>query len=343
MKKVCVLGAGSWGTALAAHLANNDCQVILWGRPEDDIDLIKLNRENQRFLPGIKLPAGVYPETDMRQALDNIDLMIISVPSQALREVLQSAQDYIPAEARIVNTAKGLEIASGLRMSQVVEEVLGSQSMSRFAVLSGPSHAEEVSRQIPTAVTVAAYNKDTAYYVQDAFMAANMRVYTNPDVAGVELGGALKNIIALATGIIYGLGYGDNTAAALLTRGLTEIIRMGIAMGGNAQTFSGLSGIGDLVVTCGSRHSRNRRAGELIGQGQRLEEALQRIGMVVEGAHAIRIVHQLATQMNVDMPITKACYQVLYEDQNPLAEVEKLMKRSKKHEMEEIVSPHIEW
>lgn len=343
MKKACVLGAGSWGTALAAHLASNDCRVTLWGRPEDDIDLIRLNRENQRFLPGVKLPAGVYPETDMCQAIDDIDLLIISVPSQALREVLQSVYNYIPAEARIVNTAKGLEIASGLRMSQVAEEVLGSQCMSRFAVLSGPSHAEEVSRQVPTAVTVAAYNKDTAYYVQDTFMAANLRVYTNPDVAGVELGGALKNIIALATGMIYGLGYGDNTAAALLTRGLTEITRMGVAMGGNARTFSGLSGIGDLVVTCGSRHSRNRRAGELIGQGLSLEEALQSIGMVVEGAHAIQVVHQLAAAKNIDMPITKACYQVLYEGQNPRDEVEKLMKRSKKHEMEEIASPNIDW
>ena len=338
-----MLGAGSWGTALAAHLANNNCRVALWGRPEDDIDLIRVNRENQRFLPGIILPAGVYPETDMRQAIDEIDLLIISVPSQALRDVLQSVQDYIPTKARIVNTAKGLEITSGLRMSQVVEEVLGSQYMSRFAVLSGPSHAEEVSRQVPTAVTVAANNKDTAFYIQDTFMSPNFRVYTNPDVAGVELGGALKNIIALATGMIYGLGYGDNTAAALLTRGLTEIIRMGVAMGGDARTFSGLSGIGDLVVTCGSRHSRNRRAGELIGQGYRLEEALQSIGMVVEGAHAIRIVHQLATEMSIDMPITKNCYQVLYEGQNPREGVEQLMKRNKKHEMEEIASPNIDW
>ena len=338
-----MLGAGSWGTALAAHLADNDCRVALWGRPEDGIDLIRVNRENQKYLPGVKLPGGVYPETDIRLASDGIDLLIISVPSQALREVLQSVQDYIPVKARIVNTAKGLEMASGRRMSQVAEEVLGSQCMSRFAVMSGPSHAEEVSRQIPTAVTVAAYNKETAYYIQDTFMSPSFRVYTNPDVAGVELGGALKNIIALATGMIYGLGYGDNTAAALLTRGLTEMIRMGVAMGGDVRTFSGLSGIGDLVVTCGSQHSRNRRAGELIGQGYSLEQALQKIGMVVEGVHAIRIVHQLATEMSIDMPITKTCYQVLYEGQNLRAGVEELMQRSKKHEMEEIASPNIDW
>ncbi len=343
MKKVCVLGAGSWGTALAVLLANNGCQVTLSGRPEDGIDLIRVNRENKRFLPGVKLHAGVYPETDIRLAIDDIDLLIISVPSQALREVLRLVQDYIPVKARIVNTAKGFEIASGLRMSQVVEEVMGSQRLLGYAVLSGPSHAEEVSQQVPTAVTVAAYNKETAYYIQDTFMSSSFRVYTNPDVAGVELGGALKNIIALATGMIYGLGYGDNTAAALLTRGLTEIIRMGVAMGGDARTFSGLSGIGDLVVTCGSRHSRNRRAGELIGQGYRLEEALQEIGMVVEGAHAIRIVHQLATEMSIEMPITKTCYRVLYEGQNPREGVAELMKREKKHEMEEIASPNIDW
>lgn len=343
MRKVCVLGAGSWGTALAAHLANNQCRVALWGRPEDGIDLIRVNRENLRFLPGVKMPAGVYPETDLRLAMENIDLLVVSVPSQACREVLQAAQVYLPAGAFIVNTAKGLEMTNGLRLSQAAQEVLGRQHMQQYAVLSGPSHAEEVSRQIPTAVTVAAYNKHTAYFVQDIFMSNYFRVYTNPDVAGVELGGALKNIIALATGMIYGLGYGDNTAAALLTRGLTEMIRMGVAMGGDARTFSGLSGIGDLVVTCGSRHSRNRRAGELIGQGHSLEEVLQKIGMVVEGAHAIRIVNQLAISMNIDMPITKACYQVLYEGQNPRVGVEQLMKRRKKHEMEEIVSHTVEW
>lgn len=343
MKKICVLGAGSWGTALAAHLCNNHYRVSLWGRIEDGIDLIKKLGENQRFLPGIKLPAEVHPEASLPKALDDADLLVLAVPSQAVRNVLQAAQPHLPARARLVNTAKGLEIASGLRMSQVVEEVLGKEYLPRFAVLSGPSHAEEVSRQVPTAVTVAAYNKETAYLIQDTFMSSNFRVYTNPDVAGVELGGALKNIIALATGILYGLGCGDNTAAALMTRGLTEMIRMGIAMGGDSRTFSGLSGIGDLVVTCGSQHSRNRRAGEMIGRGQSLEQAMQNIGMVVEGAHTTRVVHQLATEMNIDMPIATACYRVLYEGRDPHEEVEELMKRQKKNEMEEIVTQSIDW
>jgi glycerol-3-phosphate dehydrogenase (NAD(P)+) len=336
MKKICVIGAGSWGTALAVHLANLGFKVWLWGRPEDGIELIKSERENRRFLPGIVIPDNIYPETDPRLALQDADVLVFSVPSQVLRSVLQKLQPYIPAGAFLVNTAKGLEISTGMRLSQVVEEVLGSSCRDRFAVLSGPSHAEEVSLRLPTAVTVAAYDQDTAFYIQDIFMDNYFRVYTNPDIAGVELGGALKNIIALATGITYGLGFGDNTAAALMTRGLAEMIRMGAAMGGDPRTFSGLSGIGDLVVTCGSQHSRNRRAGQLIGQGKKLEETLKTIGMVVEGVHTTRSVHQLAMEMNIDMPITKACYRILYEGEEPRAAVEKLMKRRRKHEVEEV-------
>ncbi|HNX92704.1 MAG TPA: NAD(P)H-dependent glycerol-3-phosphate dehydrogenase, partial [Syntrophomonas sp.] len=282
------------------------------------------------------IPDNIYPETDPMLALQDADVLVLSVPSQVLRSVLQKLQPYIPVDAYIVNTAKGLEVSTGMRLSQVVKEVLGISRRDRFAVLSGPSHAEEVSLRLPTAVTVAAYDQDTAFYIQDIFMDNYFRVYTNPDIAGVELGGALKNIIALATGITYGLGFGDNTAAALLTRGLAEMIRMGAAMGGDPRTFSGLSGIGDLVVTCGSQHSRNRRAGQLIGQGKKLEETLATIGMVVEGAHTTRSVHQLAMEMNIDMPITKACYRILYEGEEPRAAVEKLMKRRRKHEVEEI-------
>ncbi|MBP1762167.1 MAG: Glycerol-3-phosphate dehydrogenase [Firmicutes bacterium] len=336
MKKICVIGAGSWGTALAVHLANLDFKVWMWGRPEDGIELIKSERENRRFLPGIVIPDNIYPETDPRLALQDADVLVFSVPSQVLRSVLQNLQPYIPADAFLVNTAKGLEISTGMRLSQVIEEVLGSSCRDRFAVLSGPSHAEEVSLRLPTAVTVAAYDQDTAFYIQDIFMDNYFRVYTNPDIAGVELGGALKNIIALATGITYGLGFGDNTAAALMTRGLAEMIRMGAAMGGDPRTFSGLSGIGDLVVTCGSQHSRNRRAGQLIGQGKKLEETLKTIGMVVEGVHTTRSVHQLAMEMNIDMPITKACYRILYDGEEPRAAVEKLMKRRRKHEVEEV-------
>jgi len=335
-KKICVVGAGSWGTALAVHLAQLDFPVCLWGRPEDGIELIARERENRRFLPGITIPDNIHPQTDPALALSGAEVVVLSVPSQALRPVLLKLQPFIPDQAYIVNTAKGLEISSGMRLSQVIREVLGNSHRERFAVLSGPSHAEEVSQRLPTAVTVAAYEQDTAFYVQDVFMDHYFRVYTNPDIAGVELGGALKNIIALATGITYGLGFGDNTAAALLTRGLAEMIRMGVAMGGDPRTFSGLSGIGDLVVTCGSQHSRNRRAGQLLGQGKNLQETLAIIGMVVEGAHTIQIAHHLASEMNIDMPITKACYRILYENRAPREEVEQLMKRQRKHEVEDI-------
>lgn len=336
MKKICIIGAGSWGTALAVHLADLHYSVWLWGRPEDGIEKIKAERENRRFLPGISIPDNIYPATDPLLALQNADVLVMSLPSQALRPVLEELKPYIPNHSYLVNTAKGLEISTGLRLSQVFQEVLGSACLDRFAVLSGPSHAEEVSQRLPTAVTVAAYNQETAFYIQDIFMDNYFRVYTNPDIAGVELGGALKNIIALATGIAYGLGYGDNTAAALLTRGLAEMIRIGVAMGGDPRTFSGLSGIGDLVVTCGSQHSRNRRAGQLLGQGKNMEETLAAIGMVVEGIHSTRIVHQLAGGMNIEMPITKACYQVLYEGGDPREEVDKLMQRRRKHEVEDI-------
>jgi len=343
MKKVCVFGAGSWGTALAVLLANNSCQVSLWGRVEDGLELIAKNRENQKFLPGITIPEAVKPTTDMAAALEGSELLVLSIPSQALREVLGNIKKHLNESVYIVNTAKGLEISTGMRMSQVTQEVLGEQVKERYAVLSGPSHAEEVAQEIPTAVTVASASVDTASLVQDLFMSPTFRVYTNPDVAGVELGGALKNIIALATGVSYGLGYGDNTMAALMTRGLTEIIRMGAALGGDPRTFSGLSGMGDLVVTCGSRHSRNRRAGELIGQGLGLKDTLDRIGMVVEGAHTCRVVYKIALEMGIDMPITRACYKVLYEDRDPREAVWNLMQRQKKHETEEIAVTLREW
>lgn len=343
MEKICVLGAGSWGTALAALLAKNNYKVSLWGRAEDGIEMMAESRENRRFLPGVTIPDKVSPITDMAIAIEGADCLVLSIPSQALREVLEKAKRHIPSGMYIVNTAKGLEIATGMRMSQLVEEVLGEEIRDRYAVLSGPSHAEEVAQEIPTAVTVASTRRVTAYLVQDTFMAPTFRVYTNPDVAGVELGGALKNIIAIATGIGYGLGYGDNTMAALMTRALTELVRMGAAMGGDPRTFTGLSGIGDLVVTCGSRHSRNRRAGELIGQGLSLDETLQRIGMVVEGAHTCRVVNRLAAEMGIDMPITRACYQVLFENRDPREMVGYLMQRQKKHETEDLAAGLRDW
>lgn len=336
MKKICIVGAGSWGTAQAILLSRNAPEIALWGRPEDGIKDMQCERENRRFLPGVTLPENVCPQMNLGQALNGAGMVVLAVPSQTLRSVLEHLQALLPVDAYLVNTAKGLEITSGLRLSQVAEEVLGSDVRSRFAVLSGPSHAEEVARYVPTAVTVAAHFRDTAAFVQDAFMTPAFRVYTNPDVAGVELGGALKNIVALAAGIVDGLEYGDNTKAALLTRGLTEITRMGEAMGGNPRTFSGLSGMGDLFVTCNSRHSRNRLAGELIGRGHTLAEALNKVGMVVEGAPTAQVTHRLAGELGVEMPITAACYSTLYMNRPPHEGVKILMTRRKKHELEEI-------
>lgn len=343
IRKICILGAGSWGTALATLLGKNEYRVVLWGREEDGVEQITTLRENRRFLPGVVVPDTVTSTTDMAQAIDGADWVVLSVPSQALRTVLQQAREFLRPDTYLINTAKGLEISTGMRMEQVTEDVLGAEIIKRYAVLSGPSHAEEVGRAIPTAVTVASRCKETAFLAQDLFMSPSFRVYTNPDVAGVELGGALKNIIALATGVAYGLGYGDNTMAALMTRALTEIIRMGESLGGDPRTFIGLSGLGDLVVTCGSRHSRNRRAGELIGQGLSLDEALEQIGMVVEGAPTCRIVHKMALQKGIEMPITRACYQVLYENRDPREAVLYLMQRQRKNETEDIGGLSTDW
>jgi len=343
MKKICILGAGSWGTAQAILLHKNNKQVYLWGRIEDGINDIRLSRENKRFLPGIKIPEDINVTDKLEESLSQADLVVLAVPSQAVRQVAERITSFLSPKAYLVNTAKGLEIATGLRMSQVIEDIWGTSIKKRYAVLSGPSHAEEVAREVPTVVTIAGFCQETANIVQDTYMSSSFRVYTNPDVAGVELGGALKNIIALATGIAHGLGYGDNTKAALITRGLTEIIRMGVALGGDPRTFSGLSGIGDLIVTCSSEYSRNRRAGVLLGQGFSLEETLDKIGMVVEGAHATRVFYWLANENGIDMPITRACYNILFNRRSAQDEVQKLMTRRKKHEIEDIAENLGSW
>ncbi|HOQ09875.1 MAG TPA: NAD(P)H-dependent glycerol-3-phosphate dehydrogenase [Syntrophomonadaceae bacterium] len=339
MQPVCILGAGSWGTAQAILLASVGHKVILWGREEDGVPQIQASRQNQRYLPGVTIPDNVHITMDIQEAVQQASAVVLAVPAQTVRQVLENIAPLLPGDTIIINTAKGLEIATGQRMSQVASNVLGEEIMARYAVISGPSHAEEVALQVPTAVTAASDSLETAHRVQDLYMAPWFRVYTNPDVAGVELGGALKNIIAIAAGIIHGLGYGDNTQAALITRGLTEMTRLGLAMGGDFRTFAGLSGLGDLVVTCGSRHSRNRRAGEMIGQGMTVEQALDRVGMVVEGVYTCQIAYRLAQSLQVDMPITRACYRILYEKVDPGTEVSNLMKRGKKHEIEDIVQP----
>jgi glycerol-3-phosphate dehydrogenase (NAD(P)+) len=287
-------------------------------------------RENKRYLPGVVLPGCLTLSSDL--TLLNADLVILSVPSHSVREAARRLESYLRSGCIVVNTAKGLEEGTGLRLSEVLTEELPQNSI---VVLSGPSHAEEVGRNMPTTV-VAAAKDGSAERVQDLMMTPKFRVYTNPDVIGVELGGALKNIIALCTGIAEGLGFGDNTKAALMTRGLAEIARLGVAMGGHPLTFAGLSGIGDLIVTCTSRHSRNRRAGVALGQGKLLETVLNEVGMVVEGVRATRAAYTLAERKNIPMPITEQAYKVLFEGANPKAAVTDLMQRGKRHELEEV-------
>lgn len=335
--KVAVLGAGSWGTALAILLARKGLEVRLWGRVEDGVLEVQQSRENRLFLPGVQLPDSVEATDSMDRVLEETDTVVLSVPAQALRGVVQAFRSRLSSSVILINTAKGIETTSLMRLSQVIKQELPSDFGPRIAVLSGPSHAEEVARDLPTTVVAAAESQDLAERVQDLFMNPRVRVYTNPDIVGVELGGALKNVIALSTGISDGMGYGDNTRAALMTRGLTEIKRLGVAMGAQPLTFAGLSGVGDLIVTCNSMHSRNRRAGIMLGQGYPLSEVLSTIGMVVEGVETSKAAYHLATKLQVEMPITNQIYQVLFGGLSPREAVNNLMLRQRKHEIEEVV------
>jgi len=330
MSKVAVYGAGSWGSALAVLLAKAGHQVALIGRHADEMEQMKKQRVNARYLPGVIFPSELLPATDL--TLLNADLVVFSVPSHSVREAARLVRPYLREGCIVVNTAKGMEEGTHLRLSEVLTEELPQNPV---AVLSGPSHAEEVGRDMPTTVVVAS-EVGTAQTVQDMMMTPKFRVYTNPDVIGVELGGALKNVIALCTGIAEGLGFGDNTKAALMTRGLAEIARLGVALGGNPLTFAGLSGVGDLIVTCTSLHSRNRRAGVALGQGKPLETVLKEVGMVVEGVRAARIAHDLGIKKNIPMPITEQAYKVLFEGADPKVAVADLMLRGKRHELEEV-------
>ena len=331
MPNIAVYGAGSWGSALAVLMANAGHQVALIGRDPDEMERLTKQRENVRYLPGVSLPPQLLPTTDLKQL--NADLVVFSVPSHSVREAARFVKPYLRQGCIVVNTAKGLEDKTHLRLSEVLKEELPHNPI---AVLSGPSHAEEVARDMPTTVVVGSDVK-TAETVQDMMMTSKFRIYTNPDVIGVELGGALKNIIALCTGIAEGLGFGDNTKAALMTRGLAEIARLGVALGGHPLTFAGLSGVGDLIVTCTSLHSRNRRAGVALGQGKPLETVLKDVGMVVEGVRAARVGYELSIEKNVSMPITEQAYKVLFEGADPQEAVVDLMSRGKRHELEEVV------
>ncbi|QQY78742.1 glycerol 3-phosphate dehydrogenase (NAD(P)+) [Keratinibaculum paraultunense] len=329
-----VIGGGSWGTALAILLLNNGHNVDIWMRDSLQIQHVNEFHENKKYLPGITIPSNLKLTNDISKVIHDKQVIVLAIPSHGVRQILNDAKNIVDKDQVIVNVAKGIENNTLLRISQIVEEILPHNP---YAVLSGPSHAEEVARNIPTAVVSASKDKEVAEYVQDIFMSSYFRVYTNLDVVGVELGGSLKNVIALGAGISDGLGYGDNTKAALMTRGIIEMARLGKKMGANSATFSGLSGIGDLIVTCTSMHSRNRKAGILIGQGKSLEEAINSVGMVVEGIKTAKSAYELAKREQVVMPITEEIYEVLYEGKDVKNSVNNLMLRDKKPEMEEII------
>ena len=333
MSKVTVLGCGSWGTALAIVLASKGQPVQMWCRRAEQADEMNSTRENKKYLPDVVLPEGIGVTTDLAFALEDTDYVVLAVPSQTFRENFNKIKDLLPEKAVLINTAKGLEVGTNLRMSQVVEDVIPG-SLNRFVALYGPSHAEEVGRAMPTAVVSCSVNAATAESVQDLFMAPAFRVYTNNDLIGTEIGGAIKNIIAIATGIAIGLGLGDNTQAALLTRGMAEISRLGTKLGADPMTFSGLTGIGDLVVTCTSRHSRNHRCGLALGQGKKLDEILNDMGMVVEGVKTTKATVDLARELGISMPIAEMMYKVLFEDFPVQQAVGELMGRNKKSERE---------
>ncbi|MFF2090128.1 NAD(P)H-dependent glycerol-3-phosphate dehydrogenase [Paenibacillus sp. NPDC058174] len=334
-RRAAVFVAGSWGTALASVLAQNGFDVLLWTRNAEQAEQINTVHENSKYLPGVELPQSLRATTEMKEALQDAELALFVAPSAAMREVAKQAAPFMKESTLCIHATKGFETGTLKRMTTVLAEELG-RSPDQIAVLSGPSHAEEVIRKQPTTVVVASADQEAAEQAQDAFMNGYFRVYTNPDVAGVEVAGAIKNIIALGAGLSDGLGFGDNAKAALITRGLAEISRLGTAMGANPLTFAGLAGVGDLVVTCTSKHSRNWRAGSMLADGSPLDEVLERMGMVVEGVKTTRAAYELASRYEVEMPITAQLYQVLFAGSSPRTAVENLMGRLKTHEIEQI-------
>lgn len=331
MAKIAILGGGSWGIALAVLLHKNGHEITVWSALEAEIDMLA-NTHEHKMLPGVKLADDMIFTTDDKAAVEGKDLLVMAVASSFTRSTAHRLRDYVVEGQKIVNVAKGIEESTLLTLSEIIEEEIPQADV---AVLSGPSHAEEVSRGIPTTIVVGAKSKETAEAIQSLFMNEEFRVYTSPDILGIELGGALKNVVALAAGIADGLGYGDNTKAALITRGITEIARLGTAMGGKFETFCGLTGIGDLIVTCASMHSRNRRAGILIGQGYTYEEAMKEVNMVVEGVYSAKAAMGLARKYQVQLPIIEQVNAVLFEGKSADAAVKDLMLRDKKIEISE--------
>ena len=326
-------GGGSWGTAIARLLSNKGHKVNFYIRNEQVIEDIKKNKENSKYLPGAKFENEVNLTNDLESVLNGIDAFIIGVPTSSIREILNKIKGKISKNTIIVNLSKGIEVESLDRISEISKEILIDNP---FVALSGPSHAEEVGKDIPTTLVASSENLEVAQLIQKEFSTPIFRIYTNPDLVGVEMGGALKNIIALAAGMNDGLGYGDNTKAALMTRGIYEMSKLGISLGANPHTFNGLSGIGDLIVTCTSMHSRNRRAGILIGEGKSMDEACKEVGQVVEGVKTVKSAYKLSQVKGIEMPITKALYRVLYEGYDPNKAVYELMTRKNKDEIEQI-------
>ncbi len=331
MEKIIVMGAGSWGTALAILLAEKGNEVTLWEYENEKAVTVERERENKVFLPGAKFPETLHVTSELEGLLEGVKYVVFSVPSQVLRKVIGSITTQITQDMILVNTAKGLEMSTGLRMSEVMKEEILGKYHKNIVALSGPTHAEEVANKLPTTI-LAAGEEEKAKGVQELFTTNNFRVYLGKDIIGVEVGGAVKNCLAIAAGVCDGLGYGDNTKAALITRGLAEIVRFGRSLGADERTFTGLSGIGDLIVTCASKHSRNRHVGEKLGQGMNLEQILSEMVMVAEGVPTVKAVYEKAQELGVAMPILEAVYKTIYENADARKMVEELMVRNLKEE-----------
>lgn len=335
-REIAVVGAGGWGTAIALVLAKKGHSVTMWARRQDFCAQLHSSRENTHYLPGVLLPTGIEITSDLAAAVADKGVIVIATPSKAVRSTVEAFKDVVDGQAIIVSLSKGFERETLLRCSEVITEVVGNKE--RVVVLSGPNHAEEVARNIPTATVASGNNFQAAELVQDIFMTPKFRVYTNPDILGVEVAGALKNIIALAAGVSDGLGYGDNSKAALMTRGIAEIARLGITLGAQPETFYGLAGIGDLIATCTSKHSRNWRTGYALGKGESLQDILEKSGMVVEGVTTTETAAQLAAKLEVSMPITTALWQVISAKKSPHQAVSELMLRDKTDEVDDLGS-----
>ena len=329
MANVGVLGAGSWGTALSVLLTENGHQVTVWSIDENEVNMLNEKREHVQKLPGVKLPDSMVVTTDLEGTVKGKDFLVLAVPSPFTRSTAKKMAPFVAEGQIIVDVAKGIEEATLLTLSKQIEEEIPQADV---AILSGPSHAEEVGRKLPTTCVIGAKTRKTAEYLQSMFISPVFRVYTSPDILGIELGGSLKNVIALAAGIADGLGYGDNTKAALITRGIAEITRLGVKMGGRIETFSGLTGIGDLIVTCASVHSRNRKAGYLMGQGMSMQEAMDEVKMVVEGVYSAKAAAKLAEKYGVSMPIVDEVNAVLFDGKSPAEAVNDLMMRESRSE-----------